>query len=347
MPPTNPAGSSWTDEELSLRRWYSSGPNASFKVTAAAINNQAEFDAITGTAGMYNKSFSYRVYTIKTSDLAHFSRDLAKDSKGIWGYNGTWSGRMHPQRANNNPGYRNLEFGLGWKEACYSTANNLTISGQKSGQVVVRDNDRPNAFIRASQDKYIDQNFFVPNNIDTTSGTLPPAWVRFSSPGMIESDYNGPEGWNRDDNTAAFAPIFRLSAGQQVTNLLFPGGSELEVDVPVRFDALASDNAGRVATITYKLVDAANTTLLDGNFATNLPLQYVFRQPGRYKIILEVKDDAVSWPSNPLAYSSDAPPGASPGVSPGNNVRKVEAIFDVVPTRLDFRVIERNRTGQQ
>ncbi|HNW10101.1 MAG TPA: hypothetical protein PKI71_01955, partial [Candidatus Rifleibacterium sp.] len=142
-----------------------------------------------------------------------------------------------------------------------------------------------------------------------------------------------------------FAPPFRLSAGQ-VTNVLFPAGQELEVDVPVRFETLTADNAGTVATLTYKIVDAAGTTLADGTFGANLPLQYVFRQPGRYKVILEISDNATTWPSNPAAYASDAVPGTSPGVSPQVNKRKVEAVFDVVPTRLDFRVIERNRIGQ-
>ncbi len=345
MPPEIPAGTTMTTEQATQRVWYSSGSGSGNKLSASTISSQSEFDTLTGTSGMYNKSFSYRVYTILISDLAHYSRDLAKDANNIWGYNGSWSGRMHPQRANNSNGYKNLEFGLAWREACYSSANNLSIPAQRSGQVVVRDNDRPNAFIAASQDKYLNENFLVPNNIETGTGAIPPAWVRFSTPGMSEAVYNGPEGWNKDDNTAAFATPFRTAVGQ-VTNLLFPAGKELEVDVPVRFDALMSDNAGSVATVTFKLVDSANTTLLDGTFGASLPLQYVFRQPGRYKIILEVRDDALSYPSNPLAYSSDAPAGATPGVSPGYNNRKIEAVFDVVPTRLDFRVIERNRTGQ-
>lgn len=345
MPPEVAVGTTMTADQARQRSWYSTETGAASKVTAASIGSEAEFDSITGTTGMYNKSFSYRVYTIKISDLADFSRELAKDSSNIWGYNGAWNGRMHPQRANNSPGYKNLEFGLAWREACFSTSNNLSVAAQRSGQIVVRDNDRPNAFIRASQDKYVDQNFLAPNNIETTTGALPPAWVRFSTPGMTDSINNGPEGWNKDDNTAAFAPAFRTAVGQ-VTNLLFPPGRELEVDVPVRFDVLAADNAGGIATLSYKLVDASDNVLLDGMFGASLPLQYVFRQPGRYKIILEMRDEALSWPSNPRAYSSDAPPGANPGVSPSYNNRKVEAVFDVLATRLDFRVIERNKLGQ-
>lgn len=346
MPPEIPAGGTMSAEQAAQRRWYTNGSTAAHKVEAINIDNEADFNSITRTTGLYNKSFSYRCYTINIRDLEHFSRELARDASGKWTYTGSWSGRMHPQRATNSNGYKNFTYGLGWREACFSSSNNLACAPIKVGQIVVRDNDRPNAFIRASQDKYTDQTFVVPNNIDSSGGALPPAWVRFSTPGMAEATYNGPEGWDKDDNTAAFAPMFRTAAAQ-VTNLLFPGGRELEVDVPVRFDPLVSDNAGTVATISFKLIGATGNTLLDGTFDANLPLQYAFRQPGRYKIILHIKDDAASWPSNPYAYSPDASGGGSPGVTPLTNNRKVEAVFDVVPTRLDFRVIERDRTGQQ
>ncbi|HPT44760.1 MAG TPA: hypothetical protein PLM07_02535 [Candidatus Rifleibacterium sp.] len=344
MPPEVPPGTTMTAEQLMLRNWYSSGSGAAFKLTSATISSESEFDSLTGTKGMYNKSFSYRVYSIQTSDLAHFSRELAKDKNNQWGYNGDWSGRMHPQRANNRPGYKNLEFGLAWREACYTSTNDLSIPAQRSGQIVVCDNDRPNAFISASQDKYVNQKFLAPNNIETGTGAIPPAWVRFSTPGMAEANFNGPEAWNKDDNTAAFAPAFRASVGP-VTSLLFPTGNELEVDVPVRFDTLLSDNSGTVATLSFKLTDSSKT-LADGMFGASLPLQYVFRQPGRYKIVLEVRDDALGWPANPTAYSSNPPAGVTPNAGPAFNLRKIEAVFDVVPTRLDFRVIERNRTGQ-
>ncbi|MDD3149135.1 MAG: hypothetical protein PHD82_17735, partial [Candidatus Riflebacteria bacterium] len=247
MPPEVAPGTTMTTDQARQRRKYSSGTGSDSKITSEAISGEAEFDTLTGTSGMYNKSFSYRVYTIKTSDLTDFSRELAKDANNIWGYNGAWTGMMHPQRANNSSGYKNLEFGLAWRESCFSLANDLSILPQRSGQIVVRDNDRPNAFIRASQDKYVDTLFMAPNNIETTTGAIPPAWVRFSTPGMVDAINNGPENWDRDDNTAAFAPIFRTAVGQ-VTKLLFPPGRELEVDVPVRFDILAADNAGGVAT---------------------------------------------------------------------------------------------------
>lgn len=344
MPPEVAVGVPPTLEQATLRNWYSTGAGGGYKVTAANIPNKTTFDSITQTSGKYNKSFSYRSYSISIQDLSHFSRELAKDASNKWTYSGSWSDKMHPEKATNNIGYKNLLYGLAWREACYSGSNDLSVEPQKIGQIVIRDNDRPNAFIRGNQDKYIDQSFYSPNNIDTTTGTLPPAWVRFSTPGMVESNFNGPEDWNKDDNTPAFAIPFR-SSGSPITKLLFPLGNELEVDVPVRFDALMADNSGSVATMTFKLVDSADNTILNGLFDANLPLQYAFRQPGQYKLILRVRDNALSWPTDPYAYSPGAPAGSSPGDSASYNYRNVEAIFEVVPTRLDFRVIERNRTG--
>jgi hypothetical protein len=333
-----------TPDQATQKNWYTSSAPAT-RITAATINSAADFDAITQTTGLYNKSFSYRSYTISVSDLQHFSRELAKDANNQWTYSGNWTGKMHPQLANNSTGYKNLLYGLAWREACYSSVNNLSVPAQKTGQIVIRDNDRPNAFIRGSQDKYVDSVFHAPDNIETGTGAIPPAWVRFSVPGMAEAINNGPLGWNNDDNTAAFSPEFRKSSSVPVTKILFPAGNELEVDVPARFDALIADNSGSVATVSFRLLDPTDNVLMDCSFDANLPMQYVFRHPGRYRVILQIRDDAFGWPSDPLAYSPDAPAGASPGASPQNNFRNVEAIFDVVPTRLDFRVIERNRTG--
>ena len=46
------------------------------------------------------------------------------------------------------------------------------------------------------------------------------------------------------------------------------------------------------------------------------------------------------------SFGFELPKGETKIDWPQVNKRKVEAVFDVVPTRLDFRVIERNRIGQ-
>ncbi len=340
--PPDIAPAARTPDQNAMCMRYSSG-NASSKLIGDFVDDSSELDALTQTTGNYNKSFSYRVYKINRDDLIHFSRKMVKVGTNPWEYSGDWQADMHHSRANNATGYKNLTFGLAWREACYSASNNLSVAPQQIGQIVVRDNDRPNIFITANQDKYPGSAFYSPTKIAPAPEVMPPSWVRFSLPGMIQAEFNGPEEWNLVDNSAAFHVDFRL--GSPVNNQIFPASFSLEVDVPVRFDALVADNVGSVATVSFRLLDAGDNILVDGMFAGNLPMQYVFRQPGRYRVVLEVSDNAVSWPADPMAYAPDAPVGADPGVTPLVNRRKVEAYFDVVPTRLDFRVIERNRTG--
>ncbi|EKD82416.1 MAG: hypothetical protein ACD_39C01313G0005 [uncultured bacterium] len=206
----------------------------------------------------------------------------------------------------------------------------------------MRDNDRPNMFIAARQDKYPDSLFYALANIKTNA--MPPLWVQFATPGMGDSANNGPESWEAADSSAFFNGDFKIVPTIPVTNEVFPDGMDLEVDVPVRFDLVTSDNAGKVATVSFELRDDGDNILLNGLFSANLPMQYVFREPGNYKVTAVVEDDAVSWPGNPEVY---LPSGSGdPGVTPAPNKRRLQALFKVVPTRLDFRVIERRRTGQ-
>ena len=343
MPPPIAAGAA-TAEEITLRRWYSTGAGAAYKVSAANVTSEAQFNTLTGTTGKYNKTFSYRVYTINLRDLAHFSKELIKNpSTGQWEYIGDWSARMHSDHANNTAAYRSLVYGLGWSEACTTNSNVLKIDPQQEGQLIVRDNDRPNVFITARQDKYADSLYRVPTNIQHDTGAMPPRWVQFATPGMGDASFNGPESWEGDSSTS-FDGKFKVVPTTPVTNALFPGGEDLEVDVPVRFELLMADNAGDVATISFQLLDPSGSELVNGFFSANLPMQYVFRDPGTYKITAVVEDNAVSWPGNPEAYlASDT---GDPRVTPMANTRKLQAVFRVVPTRLDFRVIERRRTGQ-
>ena len=334
MPPYVAPGSTMTAEQAEQRRWYSSGSNASHKLAAATINSQAEFDAITGTSGLYNKSFSYRVYTINLSDLAHFSRELAKDSNQRWGYNGSWSPRMHPQHANNSSGYKNLEFGLAWREACYSAGNDLSITAQKSGQIVVRDNDRPNAFVRASQDKYLDQNFMVPNNIETDTGAIPPAWVRFSAPGMNESSNNGRRLEPRRQHRC-LAPPFRLSAGQ-VTNVLFPAGQNSKSTFRCVLKPLPPITPEQ-SQPTYKIVDAAGTTLADGTLAPACRCSMYSDSRGVTKSFLKSATTQQAGQAT-LRPTLLMPCQALRQASVHRSTAQGRSGIDVVPTRLDFRV---------
>lgn len=333
-------GESVTAEQISQRARYSSGSGVS-KLQAAHVTNEAQFNTLTGATGKYCKAFSYRYYTIELRDLVHFSKKL-QETAGVWDYTGDWSENMHPEHANNSTGYRSLLYGLGWREACHTVVNALAISPQQDGQLIVRDNDRPNMFITARQDKYPDSVFRVPTNIK--DNTLPAKWVQYATTGMGSAANNGPESWEADDNSASFDSGYKVLATTLVTNRLFPDGEDLEVDVPVSFDLLTSDNAGDVATVSFELRDADDNLLVDGMFGANLPLQYVFREPGEFTLVATVEDDAVSWPGNPQAYLPSA--SSDPLVAPEKNRRKLKAVFTVVATRLDFRVIERRRSSQ-
>lgn len=340
MPPVLADGEVPTAEQQTLRRYYTSGSGSAYKVTSAPVTSETQFNTLTGTTGKYCKSFSYRVYSIALRDIKHFSKDFI-ETAGSWDYTGNWNARMHPDHANNSSGYRSLLYGLGWSEACNVAAtNDLSIEPQQVSQLIVRDNDRPNVFIRARQDKYPDSLFFAPSNVKTN--TLPSRWVQYATPGMGDAVNNGPLSWEADDSSAAFDGDFKITPTAPVTSLLFPDGEKLEVDVPARFDLLVADNAGDVATVSFELRDAGDNVLVNGMFGANLPLQYVFREPGYYKITAEIADNAVSWPTNPQVYLPAA--AGDPGVVPAKNRRKIQAVFEVVPTRLDFRVIERQRT---
>ena len=337
MPPPLADGDVPTAEQIR----YSTGGSAANKVAAAHVTSESQFNTLTGTTGLYCKAFSYRAYTIDVRELIHFSKEL-KEEAGAWDYTGDWSPNMYPLNANNSAGYRSLLYGLGWSEACNTPINILKTDPLMTGQVIVCDNDRPNVFIVARQDKYPDSLFYAPTNIKLN--TMPTKWVQFATQGMGSSGNNGPESWESADNTASFNDKFKVDAALPVTNQIFPDGQDLEVDVPVRFDLVTSDNAGKVATVSFELRDDGDNVLLDGLFAANLPMQYVFRKPGDYKLTAVVEDDAVSWPGNPKAYMpSDT---GDPGVTPAPNKRKLRVLFKVVPTWLDFRVIERKRTGQ-
>ncbi|NLF95760.1 MAG: hypothetical protein GX569_03415 [Candidatus Riflebacteria bacterium] len=340
MPPPVVKDEVETEDMKKLRRHYTTGFGEASKVTAAHVTGETQFNTLTGTTGKYCKAFSYRVYTINLSDVEHFSKELV-DSGGTWDYTGAWNPNMHPDHANNSSDYRSLMYGLGWNEACYASPTNiLMVEPQQVGQIIVRDNDRPNVFIAARHDKKPDQAYRSPSNIK--ENTLPAKWVQYANGLMPGAVNNGPESWEADDISVAFDSRFRMVATMSVTNVLFPEGDDLEVDVPVRFDLITADNAGDVATVSYKLYDANDVLLYDSTDSS--ALQYIFREPGEYKILAEVEDNAVSWPGNPAVYLPDG--AGDPLVTNEKNNRKVQAVFKVVPTRLDYRVIERRRTGQ-
>ena len=123
---------------------------------------------------------------------------------------------------------------------------------------------------------------------------------------------------------------------------VFPPNAPLETDVPVVITPLVTDNIGGVAgvaTVTFNL-SSGTTKLVDTFPGGQVPMQYIFTQPGEYKVVLVIQDAALGWPGNPRA--SRAAQVALPGV----NTRRLEAILRVVGFRLDTRILERSRQGR-
>lgn len=75
--------------------------------------------------------------------------------------------------------------------------------------------------------------------------------------------------------------------------------------------------------------------LYDATSPSKRPLQYVFRRGGKYKLVLEVEDDALAWPAANLAMKDPKKADFEP------NKRKLVSVFEVKATKLEFRIIER------
>jgi hypothetical protein len=301
--------------DASMKNLYTATP---------VVPTKAEIES----AGLvYSKVLAYQKYTYAISKFAHCSKRLDDATQ--------WSANLPLDYANNKSGYSNYKYGIEWKEACYSANNNLSIEPQTTGHIVIRDNDRPNAFITALQDKYFDTLCYAPSGFSTAQ--MPPAWRK-----TVDDDTSGPENWYKDDG-GSIKNDFRymnFDSATVVDTKLFTDAMKLEVDVPVRFGALMSDNVGTVSTHTFRLEDSSGAVLYDAKNVAKLPMQYVFRKPGTYAVVLIVEDNALDWPSTANAFNN-------PSVaSPLPNTRRVRAVFEVVPTRLEFRYIDRQNKGR-
>ena len=331
MPPA-----SFNSGEEYLADWYQTGAGPAFKVFQVDINNETEFNAAAKVttkpenAGKYCKSFSYRKLYISLDDVKHFSRPLPDEPLPTTLPNPLpLSGEMDTGYANSNDFYNNLSYGFAWRES----SGNVT-DPQHLGQIVIRDNDRPNAFIQCSHDKSPEAIFTALSNINS----LPPKWVRYSTRQKQEPARNGPESFT---GTADFKPSFHsfylTDPSAVVQNSFFNALSPLEIDIPTQFRALISDNiggAGGVATVSFFLASGTDVLVNNQN-----PIQYIFPVPGKYTVKLSIRDNAKGWPSNPK--------GASARVAgPNYNYRNIEGIVDVVGFKLDVRVIDRTRLGR-
>ncbi|MBI3037465.1 hypothetical protein HYY75_00240 [bacterium] len=268
-----------TDGEgnIDVTKWYRSdplqtlGPLANYKVVQKNLA-QADFPTYSWLPALaYHKCFSYRWYKIDLGNLKHFSTNRANLKTGEMDF--AW--------ANNSPGYSNLKFGFGWGESC-----NLATNPYLIGQILVRDNDRPNVFIRANELKNTASIYYCPSNILTSLIDSGNTWKFLS--GSPEANHNGIGNWAGNDIQgfdASFRPIGLPPISDDLTS---NNNSKIEIDIPVFFKVLGSDNTTGYATSAFRLASGA-TTLADSTFSGS-DIRYIFRAPGSYTITLNVQD---------------------------------------------------------
>lgn len=287
-----------------------------------SVTDQTE---ITNAGLVYSKALSYQKYSCPISKFAHCSKKLDDVTQ--------WSPNMPINYANNTPGYSNLLYGISWQEACYSAINKLSIGAQKIGHIVTKDNDRPNVVIYAVQDKYPNQIFYAPSGLSSVQ--MPPNWVVTK-----QDETSGPEKWYKNDGGSIADDFKFLKITTPINTQLFTSAAPLETDVPVTFGAMMSDNAGTVATVTFRIEKENGDILYDASTGgSKLPMQYVFRTAGKYTVVLTANDNALNWPSAANALTNPK------NATSAKNSRTVKAIFDVIPTKLEFRILERDNKG--
>ncbi|HNW35530.1 MAG TPA: hypothetical protein PKM25_11400, partial [Candidatus Ozemobacteraceae bacterium] len=154
---------------------------------------------------------------------------------------------------------------------------------------------------------------------------------------------NGLQTWS-GTNIGSIDPSMKVNSGLPVSTVLASPKAEFEVDVPAFFHPIFYDNLGQVTVTNFSLYDLNGTTVLD-NRTSGGDIRYLFRQPstatGKYRVKLQVCDNARGWPSDPRRPYVTATMDNST-----INKRDVELLLDVYSSRLDIRVIDRTNQGK-
>lgn len=284
---------------------------------------QAEFEKITwitAAASQFNKSFSYRKYSMNTTSIIHYSTDSAKKNY----YPG-----MDTMYANNTAAYANLDYGLFWQEPC---GRKWLTDFCKGGELVVIDNDRPNVFVKMLDIKYDNEEYVGPGPLK------PEAWGKWNN--LFADTTNGPEALK--GTITGISNTFKYMTMDVVKNEFYKTGenitSRLEIDVPAFFTLMASDNTGSFEIKEFSVKKKGALSGSEEFFVTSGEQKYMFRDPGEYLVRAVVNDKALGWPTDFTKPVTSAP-------SDKPNKRELELKLNVLKTRLDVRILERQREG--
>lgn len=255
-----------------------------------------------------------------------------------------------------------------------TTTDNILKYEMRTGQITIIDNDRPNPIIIGLQDKFLNDDgdrieFYSPNIMPESSLTAyKQRWLPIcTNPIRSNYIYNGVESivgtkagiyhniYNHYADliptpTSVYTDIFLTKHPPTVEE------ARLEVDVPVVFTATATDNIVVDDYLEYEYLklfkedgtEVPDIKLINGATTAVPPMiQYVFREAGNFYVELKVKDHARNYPSQPDVYSPDANVKKA-ALTFGTNVeldkrmsRIIRADFQVYPTRLDLKILER------
>lgn len=287
-------------------------------------------------ANEYYKNFSYRLYQINRDSLAHFSKDSG----------GNWQADMAAGYANSKDGYSNLRWGIGWCES-----STLATMPYRVGHAVIRDNDRPNAFLKMAEQKHPNWEYFCPSNVRrncfTNASASQGVWSLLSIGGNTEANHNGVEDWDTG-NIAGFDGGTQYTVGAVNNTFASPSSTleiaDLEMDIPALFTPLVSENIASTTILSFGLRDSGGAALPDADDITNqetqgaaTPIRTLFRKAGTYRVFLNIKDSAKDWPSS--ANEKDNPTVATAR----ENHRNLVCDFTISSSRLDVRVIDRSQ----
>ena len=302
-----------------------------------------------------SKALSYVKYNIPAGCMDNFSNITGIDNA-----------RLPFNYATNTKGYTNYKFGLSCIDSCNADYNKLDNESEVIGSckedyfvgtTVVKDNDRPNIFISAFQDRYPDmeKQFRVPSIIvdkkydnlfatDPKNGfvTTPNTSQWFLT---FDDENNGPPNWYNKNSFGgdikdsfkfikakeALLTIFRDSMLDEKTNKT--KDCRLLTDVPVLFRFVMIENSGTPKCKSFTLNKYPSGKLADGK--ADEAIQYVFRNAGDYFVELEVEDDAKDWPDNTNAVKNPT------NAKDEHQTRTLRAYFKVLDSRFEYRVLER------